>query len=62
MTAEQATWRKSSYSGSQTNCVEVARFPGVAGVRDSKARHSGELRVSRAAWSAFLAGVPRQPR
>lgn len=30
-----ATWRKSSYTGNQ-NCVELARLPGLVGVRDSK--------------------------
>ncbi|SDL19848.1 protein of unknown function [Lentzea albidocapillata subsp. violacea] len=43
-------WRKSSYSGSSNNCVEVGH--GV-GIRDSKAP-SAHIRVSPAAWSAFL--------
>ncbi|GLY52116.1 DUF397 domain-containing protein [Lentzea sp. NBRC 102530] len=43
-------WRKSSYSGSSNNCVEIGR--GV-GIRDSKAPAT-HLPVSAAAWSAFL--------
>ncbi|SMD22724.1 DUF397 domain-containing protein [Lentzea albidocapillata] len=47
------TWRKSSYSASSDNCVEVGR--GV-GIRDSKAP-SAHIPVSPAAWSAFLKSV-----
>jgi hypothetical protein len=43
-------WRKSSYSGSGADCVEVGH--GV-GIRDSKAPAT-HLPVSAAAWSAFL--------
>jgi len=45
-------WRKSSYSASQQACVEIGR--GV-GIRDSKT--AGQLPVSAAAWSEFLAAV-----
>lgn len=44
------TWRKSSYSASSDNCVEVGR---EVGIRDSKAP-STHLPVSSEAWSAFL--------
>lgn len=44
------TWRKSSYSASGDNCVEVGRS---VGIRDSKAPAT-HLPVSADAWSAFL--------
>ena len=44
------TWRKSSYSGSDGNCVEVGR--GV-GIRDSKAP-AVELPLSDRQWGALL--------
>ncbi|WP_410575253.1 DUF397 domain-containing protein [Amycolatopsis sp. cmx-4-61] len=50
------TWRKSSYSGTETDCVEVSLAEAV-GVRDTKARHLGQLTVSRAAWSALVSVV-----
>jgi hypothetical protein len=43
-------WRKSSYSGSGDNCVEVGRN---IGIRDSKAPAT-HIPVSSTAWSAFL--------
>ncbi|MCP2242853.1 DUF397 domain-containing protein [Lentzea aerocolonigenes] len=43
-------WRKSSYSGSGADCVEIGR--GV-GIRDSKAPAT-HLPVSREAWAAFV--------
>ena len=46
-------WRKSSYSGTADNCVEVGH--GV-GVRDSKAPAT-HLPLSVAAWEACLVGV-----
>ncbi|MGW3965264.1 DUF397 domain-containing protein [Amycolatopsis sp. NPDC005003] len=50
------TWRKSSYSGTETDCVEVLLAETV-GVRDTKARHLGQLTVSRSAWSALISVV-----
>jgi hypothetical protein len=50
-----AVWVKSSYSGTQGNCVEVAtNLPGKVAVRDSKDPEGGVLRLSREAWMAFL--------
>lgn len=46
-------WRKSSYSGGNSECVEVA-IARTVGVRDSKAPAAGQLTVSRQAWSAAV--------
>ncbi|MBB6416081.1 DUF397 domain-containing protein [Streptomyces sp. AK010] len=52
-----ATWRKSSFSSSGGDCVEVADLgPGV-GVRDSKNPEVGILTVSPKAYAAFVTYV-----
>jgi hypothetical protein len=48
----EGTWMKSSYSGSQANCVEVAVRGGVL-VRDTKDRGGPVLRFTPAAWHRF---------
>jgi hypothetical protein len=48
-------WRKSSYTATE-ECVEVLLAEPV-GVRDTKARHLGELAVSRAAWTALCTEI-----
>lgn len=48
------TWRKSSYSSTNTNCVEVALAPQAARVRDTKTRDSGHLEVSAHAWRSLV--------
>ena len=53
------TWRKSSYSGSQADCVEVGttRAGGVR-VRDTKEHGYGpELAVCGRDWRRFLTAV-----
>lgn len=51
-------WVKSSYSGNNGNCVEVASLPGGArATRDSKDPHGPALVFPGAEWSAFLAAV-----
>ena len=50
-------WQKSSYSVPNGNCVEMARVPDGAAVRDSKDQTGPVLRFTADAWFAFLAGV-----
>ncbi|MCE4945251.1 DUF397 domain-containing protein [Streptomyces noursei] len=51
-------WRKSSYSGTGGNCIEVAdSTPGVIPVRDSKDRIGPHLTFGTAAWAAFVDDV-----
>jgi Domain of unknown function (DUF397) len=53
-----AIWRKSRYSGTQGNCVEVAtNLPAIVAVRDSKNPSGAALIVSRSAWAAFVVGL-----
>jgi Domain of unknown function (DUF397) len=57
MTTE-LTWRKSSYSGGQGNCVEAASRSDMIMVRDSKQADTGPaLRFSPAAWRELVARV-----
>ncbi|WP_410814149.1 DUF397 domain-containing protein [Micromonospora sp. 067-2] len=50
-----ALWRKSTRSGNEGNCVEVAdNLSGVVGVRDSKDVEGPVLTFTPAAWSAFV--------
>ena len=51
-------WRKSSYSNSGANCVEVARTrSGKVAVRDSRNPGDGALSFSPHEWQAFVARV-----
>lgn len=55
-----AAWRKSSYSGSQGNCVEVAGgLPSAVAVRDSKNPGGPALVFTQDAWTAFIAQIRR---
>jgi hypothetical protein len=53
------TWRKSSFSGANSDCVEVAHSSAVVGIRDSKSPTSGTLTIPRTTWAAFLASSAR---
>ena len=57
-----ARWRKSSYSGSGNNCVEVAQTMTGCAVRDSKNPDGGHLIFGADAWAAFVADVKRGRR
>jgi hypothetical protein len=52
------TWRKSSFSGSEANCVEVAASDRVL-VRDTKNNSGAVLRFTPAAWRKFADQVKR---
>ncbi|MFJ2111391.1 DUF397 domain-containing protein [Streptomyces sp. NPDC087850] len=54
----RASWRKSSYSGDQGNCVEVADgLPGLTPIRDSKTPGSPALLFTNNSWTTFLTTV-----
>lgn len=50
----QPKWRKSTYSGPQDNCVEVADLDPHVGIRDSKNPSGGHLSVTPAVWATFV--------
>ncbi|MFD6194385.1 DUF397 domain-containing protein [Streptomyces sp. NPDC060275] len=47
-------WRKSTYSGDSSNCVEIATAPAKILVRDSKAPTGSRLAFPRTVWADFL--------
>lgn len=54
----QASWRKSSWSAYNGNCVEVAELrTGAIAVRDTKDREGPVLVLDRTDWGSFLARV-----
>lgn len=50
-------WRKSSFSGYNTNCVEVGILKGNIGIRDSKNPKGGTLKLTAAEWNSFLGSI-----
>ncbi|MGH3277976.1 MAG: DUF397 domain-containing protein [Trebonia sp.] len=50
-------WRKSTYSGSEANCVEVGGAADVVRVRDTRDRQGPALTVSADAWRWFTTGI-----
>jgi Domain of unknown function (DUF397) len=53
-----AVWRKSSFSGYQGNCVEVAKLDsGEVAVRNSRFPAGPALVFTSAEWAAFVSGV-----
>jgi hypothetical protein len=51
-------WRKSSYSGPEAECVEVA-LARVVQIRDTKDRPGGTLHISTRSWDALLSDLDR---
>ncbi|MBW8485964.1 DUF397 domain-containing protein [Actinomadura parmotrematis] len=56
-TPTPATWRKSSHSNTERECVELAALGGAVGIRDSKAPDAGTLLLSRRALARLLTTV-----
>ncbi|MFC6082332.1 DUF397 domain-containing protein [Sphaerisporangium aureirubrum] len=53
-----STWSKSTYSGMQENCLEVAVLAGTGrAVRDSKNPGGPVLGVTDDGWRAFVSGI-----
>lgn len=52
-----ARWCKSSYSGTESNCVEVAFVGDRVATRDSKNPTGPALVFTHAEWTAFVAAV-----
>jgi hypothetical protein len=53
----RAMWRKSTRSGGNGACVEVAFVGDVVAVRDSKDRGGPVLVFTPREWAAFVGGV-----
>ncbi|GGL12854.1 hypothetical protein Sme01_20560 [Sphaerisporangium melleum] len=52
--ADSLTWRRSTYSGAENNCVEVANLSdGAKAIRDSKNLALDPFRVSAQDWRDF---------
>ncbi|MFI1331119.1 DUF397 domain-containing protein [Streptomyces sp. NPDC020845] len=55
------TFVRSSYSGQNNNCVEIAAMTGGGrAVRDSKDQRGPHLTFTHWAWQAFLLGVKQR--
>lgn len=59
MNTSRATvqWRKSSHSGAESNCVEVAPVPAGTAVRDSKRPAAPSVAFTANPWATFVAGL-----
>jgi hypothetical protein len=53
----RAVWHKSTYSGGNGSCVEVADLGSVVAVRDSKNKSGPALVFAPDQWRAFVQGI-----
>ncbi len=54
----RAAWRKSTRSGQDGNCVEIAtNLSGIVAIRDSKNPHGPALTFTHSDWAAFIRGI-----
>lgn len=54
MDLSRVQWRKSTHSGAETHCVEVAGIGAMIAVRDSKDPDGPKLTVTPTDWRALL--------
>lgn len=57
MDLSRAKWRKSTRSGTNGNCVEIAQLDTAVAVRDSKNPTGAVLVFTPTEWDAFLGGA-----
>ncbi|MFE1838022.1 DUF397 domain-containing protein [Streptomyces sviceus] len=50
-------WKKSTYSGDSSNCVEIATTPGALYIRDTKTTESPPAIFRTSAWAPFISHV-----
>ena len=50
----EVAFRKSSYSATVNDCVEVADLPAGTAIRDTQNPERGHLDIPRGEWAAFL--------
>ena len=56
--SSRAVWRKSSHSGANGDCVEVARpAPGQIAIRDSEDPDGPRLAFTSSQWTTFTTAV-----
>ncbi|MFJ2814225.1 MULTISPECIES: DUF397 domain-containing protein [unclassified Streptomyces] len=55
--AIDVSWQKSSASGKEGDCVELAPYRGAVAIRDSKAPHGPAILYPRASVAALIAGI-----
>lgn len=53
----RALWRKSTYSGGNGSCVEIADLSTAAAVRDSKDRNGPKLVFGADEWRNFVDSI-----
>ncbi|NHD17604.1 MULTISPECIES: DUF397 domain-containing protein [unclassified Actinopolyspora] len=61
MDSAATRWKRSSYSGGNGNCVEVALGDEGVSVRDSKEPFGPVLTVSRGQWAMFVRNTRTAP-
>ena len=53
----RALWRKSTYSGGNGSCVEIADLGAAAAVRDSKDQNGPKLIFTADEWRSFVESI-----
>ncbi|MEU5421389.1 DUF397 domain-containing protein [Streptomyces sp. NPDC020799] len=56
------TFKKSSYSSGNESCVEIAIFPDVIAIRDSKNPHGPMLLLPSGGYRSFITSIVKETR